>query len=143
MVVKGLVGQADLRDLSAKVRLRVLEIASENIDNLAVIEPEAREMLENLDVCKARDRLVICRSDAVHQAVLIARIFDADDDRVSRLPLANKVIEHLRRILQIRQQNDDCVALGFENCMMRRPDVAEVARIQDDFDMGIFPRNPA
>src|SRR5207248_4579069 len=112
-------------------------------DDLAIVEAEACEMLKNLDIRKARHSLVVDGSDAVHQTVLVACVLDADDNGVTRLPLTNKVAEHLWRVLQIRQQNDDGVAFGFEDCVLRGADVAEVARIQNYLYARIIFRDPA
>ena len=134
-----LMWQADLGDLSAEVRLRVPKIALQNVDDLAIIEPEASEVLQHLYVRKPRDRFVVDRSNAVHKPVLIACALDCYDDGTPLLPFAEEVDDHLRGILQIREQNDYGITFGLKEGVLGRADVAEIARIDDYLDVGIVP----
>ncbi len=59
------------------------------------------------------------------------------------LPLADKVEDHLGWVLQVRKENNDGVAVRLEDRVMRRANVAEVARIEDYLNVRISSGNAA
>jgi hypothetical protein len=84
------------------------------------------------------DQLIICLSQEIDEFVFPALGFDGNDDFGSGIPFLQKGRNHIRRVLEVRHHHDDSVTIRLEQRMVRRTDMAEISRIQDDLDSFVF-----
>src|ERR1035441_4653948 len=73
--------------------------------------------------------------------MFLAAALDAQHAIGAVLPLADHVLNHRRRVLEVRDNTDDSIAATLEEAMDWRADVAEVPRVDDDFDVLVFRRD--
>ena len=133
-------GEADFRDHAAEVRVRIFE-GLDDFADLAIKKPKAGEVLIGLNVRHAIDHLVVLGADPEHQLVFIAGLLDAEHHLKALFPVADHFGNEFGRVLQIGNEADDGIAGGLAEGVMGGADVAEVARIGDDFDVGVFQGN--
>ena len=129
-------GQADLGDDAAEVWVGVVE-GARDVDDAAIVEAEAGEVLEGLDGGEPLDEAVVLPAHPEHEGVLFAGALDAEDHEGALLPFADELRDHLGRVLEVGDDGDDGVAGGLEEGVHRGADVAEVAGVDDDLDAGV------
>jgi len=130
------VGKADLGDQAAEVRVGIVH-GFDDVDYPAVIKPEAGEVFESLDRRQMPDQPVIALANPEHDRVLLAGSLDGQDRREAVFPLSDEFGNELGRILEIRHDTDGGVARGLVERVQGRADVAEVAGVDDDLDVGV------
>ncbi len=104
----------------------------------SIVETESREVLQDFDVGKAHYQPIVGRTDAIHQAALVAGILDGGNDGKALLPLANHFNEQLGRVLEIGGNASHCVSPSLQKRVHPRTIWPEVARIQNHLDAGIL-----
>ena len=91
-------------------------------------------MRNQFDVGNAADGGVIQAAQDEHRWRFLALWLDANDDFVALFPLANEINDQFRRILQVGRHGDHGVPTCLQQGMHGRPDVPEVARIDNGLD---------
>src|SRR5450432_3570751 len=132
-----LVGETDLGNHAAEVWVRVFE-ALDDVADLAVIEAETGEVFVRFNIRDAVHEAIVPGANPEHQAVFFAGLLEAEHHFKTALPILDHFFNELGRILQVRDQADNRIALGLIESVHGGADVAEVARIGDYLHVSIF-----
>src|ERR1035437_4880161 len=73
--------------------------------------------------------------------MFLAAALDAQHAIGAVLPLADHVLNHGRRVLEVGDNTDNSIAATLEEAMNWRANVAEVPRVDNDFDVLVFRRD--
>ena len=138
--VDALVGQADFGDDAAEVGVGVVEAADE-VDDLAGVEAEAGVVLDGFDGGEALDGVVVLLADPVQEAVLAGAALDAEDHLVAVFPGCDHLGDEVGRLLEVGGDADHDVSAGLHEGVDGGADVAEVAGVDDDFDVAVGGRD--
>ena len=109
--------EADLGHHAAEVRIGVAH-GADGLHHLAVVEPEAGEVLVGLNAAQPVDPMVVLLAYPEHQAILFTAGLDADDNGVTVLPGLEHLRDHLRRVLEVGDDANDAVASGLQKGVM-------------------------
>ena len=112
--------------------------AAHNIHEHTVIEAKAGEIFDMTDICDFPQDFVILTANKLHQEILISLILHSNDNLVTLLPLVNKRWNQRRRILKIRVQSHDAVAVSLLKSVDRRTHLAKVAGIENRLDFFVL-----
>ena len=86
VAVDNRVGQADFGDHAPKIRVWVPELVLNDVDDVAVVQSNAGEMLVDFDVDQAWDEAMVSRPDPKHQPALLAGPPNAENHGQPLLP---------------------------------------------------------
>ena len=131
-------GQSKLGNHAAEIRKGVAEVVADVLDYGAIVEPEAGKMLQHLDVGEASHEPVVCRPYGEHKSALVGGVLDGRHDRKALFPLANHLGKELRRVLEVGREAPHGVALSLQQSVHAGAVGAEVPRVEDDLDAGVF-----
>ena len=113
---------------------------SEVIQDHAVIEGEARGILDDGDLRNSVQHPVIEFAHPGYQRIGPTHGFDCEHDLVALFPSGDELLDQFWRVLEVRCQDHGGIAAGLEDAPARRADVAEISRGNDNADARIHPR---
>ena len=126
--------KSELRDDVAQKRHRVIE-PTQHVDKALVVQPRPREVLDLLHVAHLADGLVIAGPQEAHDVILFALRLDRRDDLVALFPLVHEARDEVNGVLEVAADADDRIAVELAHRMVRRVELAEVARVEDRLDL--------
>ena len=130
--------KTEFGDDAAEIGVGIAEVIADLVDDGAVVEAEAGEVLHDANVGEARDEAVIGGADAEHEAVLVAGLLNGGDNGGAVLPGADHVGEELGGILEGGYEDPDGVALGLEEGVHAGAVGADVAGVDYDLYGGVL-----
>ncbi|MCY1530889.1 hypothetical protein D9M68_660960 [compost metagenome] len=128
--------EADFRHQAAKVGVGIVDPAK-LLQHLPVVQAEAGEVLDQLDVGNARHGPVVGAADREHQARLVGGRLDPHDQLGTVVPVLDEGLHQLRRVLEIGHQQDRSITACLQQPVVRRADVPEIPCVQDHLDVAI------
>ena len=127
-------GVAEIGDHTSEVRI-LLVGGTKLLYDLAVVEAETCEVGDQDGVRRqARHEPVVEATDPGHEPRLTTADLDPDHDLEALAPFGDELRDELRRVLEVGDDPENGVAPCREKCVIRRLDLAEVARVDDDPD---------